>query len=293
MFKKLCVIPAIALICTGIFQTADAREKIVWPYICFPPTYICEKDKCIGGIGWKIYQRIWKSMPEYEHESILLPIKRIIKNMQQGKHYLFYGLYKTPEREKRLYFSVPCRIEPPLMVVVRKSDFKKFGGGEHVSFEALLKDTTLKTIMGSSVSYGAVFDALFKKYEKSKNLYVDYRTDELGAYSLDLLLKKRIDYYISTKAVLHISKEKGIADQIAYIPVKEQNVYQIGYITAPKNEWGKRMLKKVNRALRKLIPTEAYFKLFTPLVGENMVPELRRQFNALILEPSKRQNPGW
>jgi hypothetical protein len=53
------------------------------------------------------------------------------------------------------------------------------------------------------------------------------------------------------------------------------------------------MLKKVNRALRKLIPTEAYFQLFTPLVGENMVPELRRQFNALILEPSKRQNPGW
>ncbi len=69
MFKKLYVISTITLLCLGFCGAADAREKIVLPYICFPPTYICEKDKCVGGIGWKIYQLIRKNMPEYEYES--------------------------------------------------------------------------------------------------------------------------------------------------------------------------------------------------------------------------------
>ena len=84
----------------------------------------------------------------------------------------------------------------------------------------------------------------------------------------------------------------GIADQIVSIPIKEQKHYEIGYIVTPKNEWGKQMIKKVNAVLRKHIPTENFFQLFTPLVSDNVVPELRRQFEELILEPSKQQSQG-
>jgi len=52
------------------------------------------------------------------------------------------------------------------------------------------------------------------------------------------------------------------------------------------------MIEKVNVVLRKQIPTETFFQLFTPLVSDNVVPELRRQFKKLILEPSKEQSQG-
>lgn len=292
MFKKLYVILIIAVLCLGLYKTADAKEKITWPYICFYPIYICENDKLVGGAGWKILHLVWANMPEYNHEVVLEPLKRSLEEFKHGKHYLLWGPVKTPEREKYLYYSIPCMLYPPTMVVIRKSDLQRFGGGETVSLKALLEDRALRFLMFSSFSFGGGVDELLKEYEKAGNVYMDYRTDELNRHTLDLLLKKRIDYFLALTGTRHIASEMGIADQIVYIPIKEKNNYNLGYIVAPKNEWGKQMIKKVNQVLRKQIPTENFFQFFTPLVTDNMVPELRRQFNELIVKPSKEQTQG-
>jgi len=292
MFKKLYVILTIGVLCSGLCRTADAKEKIIWPYLCYYPIYICENDKFVGGAGWEIYHLVWANMPEYEHEAALVPIKRILKDMKEGKHYLFWGFYKTPERAKYLYYSIPCRISPPTMVVIRKGDLQRFGGGETVSLKALLEDRALRFLRFSSLSYGGGVDELLREYEKTGNVYMDYRTDKMNQYALDLLLKKRIDYFLALNGTRHIANEMGIADQIVFIPIREQNHYKVGYIVAPKTEWGKQMIEKVNVVLRKQIPTETFFQLFTPLVSDNVVPELRRQFKKLILEPSKEQSQG-
>jgi uncharacterized protein (TIGR02285 family) len=292
MFKKCYVILAIAVLAFGFYRTVDAKEEIIWPYFSFYPIYICENDKLVGGAGLEIYHLMWENMPEYKHEAVLLPIKRFLKEMKEGKHYLFWGLYKTPEREKYLYFSIPCRISLPTMVVVRKSDLQKFGGGKTVSLKVLLGDKALRFLMFSSISFGSGVDELLKENEKAENVYTEYRTDKMNQNSLDLLLKKRIDYFLKLNGTRHIAIEMGIADQIVFIPIKEQTHYKVGHIAAPKNEWGKQMIEKVNQILRKQIPKETFFQFFTPLVSDNVVPELRRQFNELIVEPSKEQNHG-
>ncbi len=290
MFKKFYVILAIAVLCSGLYRAADAKEKIIWPYLCFYPIYICENDKLVGGAGWEIYHLIWKNMPEYQHKVLLLPIKRFLKDMKEGKHYLFWGLYRTPEREKYLYYSIPCRISTPTMVVIRKDDLERFGGGKTVSVKVLLGDKALRFLMFSSISFGSGVDELLKEYEKAENVYTEYRTDKMNQNSLDLLLKKRIDYFLELNGTRHTAIEMGVADQIVLIPIGEKRGYEVGHIVAPKNEWGKQMIKKVNKVLRKQIPTETFFQFFTPLVSENLVPELRRQFNELIVKPSKEQN---
>ena len=292
MFKKLYVILAIAVLCLGFSRTADAREKIIWPYICYYPIFVCENDKLVGGAGWEIYRLIWENMPEYKHEAVLLPIKRFLKEMKEGKHYLFWGLYKTPERAKYLYYSIPCRISPPTMVVIRKSDLQKFGGGETVSLKTLLEDRALRFLMFDSISFGSGVDELLKEYGKVGNVYTEYRTDKTNQHALGLLIKKRIDFFLALNGTRHIATEMGIADQIVFIPIKEQTHYKVGHIIAPKNEWGKQIIKKVNQVLREQIPTETFFQFFRPLVSDNVVPELRRQFNELIVEPSKQQSQG-
>lgn len=292
MFKKCYVILAIAVLCSGLYRTTDAKEKIIWPYLCFYPIYICDNDKVVGGAGLEIYHLIWENMPEYNHEVVLLPVKRMLEAFKHGKHYLFWGLYKTPERAKYLYYSIPCRISPPTMVVISKSELQRFGGGKAVSLKALLNDKALRFLMFNSISFGSGVDELLKEHEKAENVYMEYRTDEMNQYALDLLLKKRIDYFLALNGTRHIATEVGIADQIVFIPIREQTHYKVGHIVAPKNAWGKQMIEKVNQILRKQIPTEAFFQFFTPLVSDNVVPELRRQFNELIVEPSKEQNHG-
>ena len=86
MFKKLYLILTIAVLCLGFCRTADAKEKIIWPYICFYPIYICEDDKLVGGAGLEIYNLICENMPEYKHETVLLPVKRRLEEFKHGKH---------------------------------------------------------------------------------------------------------------------------------------------------------------------------------------------------------------
>jgi uncharacterized protein (TIGR02285 family) len=288
MFPKFLITLVMVLFGLGFFETTHAKEKITWPYLCYYPLYICENSRVVGGAGWDILNLMWKNMPQYNHEAVLLPVKRILKDMKEGKHYLFYGLYKTPEREKYVYFSLPCRISTPTMVVIRKDEIQRFGMGKSVSLKRLLEDKLLKFLMFSEISFGSGTDDLLKTFGKAENVYTEYRTDKMNQYALDLLLNKRIDYFLALNGTRHRAGELGMSDEIAFIPIKEQKDYKVGHITAPKNDWGKRVIQEVNQVLKKQVSTEYFFNLFTPLVSDNMVPELRRQFNRLIVEPSKQ-----
>lgn len=288
MLTKILLTFTVLLFGLGFPETSHAKEKITWPYLCYYPLYICENNRVVAGAGWDILNLIWKNMPQYDHEAVLLPIKRMLKDMKEGKHYLFYGLYKTPEREKYLYFSLPCRISTPTMVVIRKDDHQKFGAEKAVSFKGLLEDKRLSFLMFSNISFGAGTDELLKAFGKAEHVYTEYRTDRMNHYALDLLLKKRIDYFLALNGTRHEAGELGMTDEIAFIPIKEQKHYKVGYIAAPKNHWGKRVIQEINQVLKEQVGTDYFFNLFVPLVNENRVPELKREFNRLIVEPSKQ-----
>ena len=156
------------------------------------------------------------------------------------------------------------------------------------NLKRLLEDKHLKFLTFSDLSFGPGVDGLLKTFGKADNVYTEYRTDKMNQYALDLLLKKRIDYFLALNGTRHVASELGKADEIVFIPIKEQNEYKVGSIAAPKNDWGKQIIQDVNQVLKNRVSTDYFFNLFTPLVSDNMVPELRRQFDQLIVESSKR-----
>ncbi|MDM8537677.1 hypothetical protein QUF70_13045 [Desulfobacterales bacterium HSG17] len=266
---------------------AVTKEKIIWPYVCYFPLYICENKELVKGYAYHILKLIWKQMPEYEHEIMLSPIKRIFEDAKSGKKQLFYGTYKTPEREKFLHFSLPCRISPPTYIVIRKNEFKKFGKESQVSLKYLLENTDFRFLIFNSISFGAGIDELLAQHRNNPNVIVEYNTTNMGLKSLKLLLNKRVDYLLSLDGMPYDAHSHGVSHQLTYLKIKEQSKYEVGYITAPKTDWGEQMIKLVNDVLRKEIPLESFFQIFKPLVGKEMIPELKRQFNQKILEPSQ------
>ncbi len=227
MFPKFMVTLVMVLFGLGFLDAAHGKEKITWPYLCYYPVIICENSRVVGGAGWDILNLMWENMPQYDHEAVLLPIKRILKDMKEGRHYLIYGLYKTPEREKYLYFSLPCRISTPTMVVIRKDELQRFGMGKSVSLKRLLEDKHLRFLMFSDISFGPGTDELLKTFGKAENVYTEYRTDKMNQYALDLLLKKRIDYFLALNGTRHRAGELGMTDEIVFIPIKEQKDYKV------------------------------------------------------------------
>lgn len=285
MLKRIMLFICV-IISLGFTQAGYAQEKITWPYISHYPVFISENNELTGGIGLLIYKILWTNMPSYEHSTVFMPIKRLVDDMKNGEHYLFYGLYKTPDREAIMYYSIPCRISPPSMIVIRKEDLKEFGGGDPVSLRVLLKDKKHRFLRFASISLGNEIDTIIKEYENEDHVYTEHRTDDMITTPLDLLLQKRVDYFPSLNGTIFRAKETGAIDKIALLPIKERMHYEVGYITAPKNEWGKMMIEKIDSILRKEIPTDSFFGAFKVLVPDEKLPELRKEFEELILKPA-------
>ncbi len=228
------------------YNTVPAKEKIVWPYFCFKPVYICSNNQLVDGSGFHILNLLWQQMPEYDHELAQMPIKRILEYAQNSENQLFYGLYKTPEREKYLHFSIPCRISTPIYLVIRKPDISKFGNGEVVFLKQLLENKKLTFLHLQSISFRKEIDELIEKHKDDTNVLTEYSTVDMVRKSLKLLLSHRVDYMLSLDGTQKVAKEMGTADEIAFLSISEQDKYEIGYIVAPKNKWGKAMINSVN-----------------------------------------------
>lgn len=271
----------------SVFTTAgSAGEKIVWPYLCYQPVYVCEGDELAGGYGFHLISRIQAEMPEFQHEFLKMPVERILDFAGKGEHQIFYGLYKTPERETFLTYSLPCRISIPTFVVVRRSDLPGFGHGKEVSLKSLLEDKAKTFLLFKSISFGKGIDELLGLYRDRAHIEVMNDTSGMGQKSLKMLMADRVDYFLSLDGTSHDIAALNITDQVSYIPIAEQNRYEVGYITAPDNEWGNRMIGRVNAILRNIVPTDAFFDLFKPLVNPDMIPRLKQEFDRVIVRPA-------
>jgi len=268
-------------------SVVESKEKIIWPYICFNPLYICENEKLVDGSAYQILKMIWKRIPGYEHELRLSPVKRILEDAKSGEKPLFYGMYQTPDREKYLHFSLPCRISTPTFVIIRKAEKEKFGKENEISLKYLLEKTNFKFLILNAIRFGAGIDEILIKHKQSPNVMVEYDTTNMGIKSLKLLLNKRVDYILSLNGTPYDANKLGVSDQLAYYQIKEEPNYKVGYIIAPKTDWGVQIIMQVNDILKKEIPLDSFFEAFKPLVTEEMIPELKRQFNKKILEPAQ------
>lgn len=266
----------------------EPAARIKWPYLCFPPLYLCGDKGLEGGTGYQILQLIWHQMPEYKHETELMPLKRILESARAGEKQLFYGLYKTPEREEFLHFSLPCRLSTPTYIIIRKSDRADFGTADHVSLKYLLGKTDRKFLLLNAVSFGAGIDELLKTHRESRNVLIEYNTTNMGEKSLKLLIDKRVDYVLSLDSTSYDARALGISEKISWLKIDEQSKYEVGYITAPKTEWGAEAIRKVDMILRREIPTKAFFNIFKPLVNDEMASALRREFEEKILGPAQK-----
>lgn len=283
-FAVIPMIVALVFICF-FCNTACAKDKIIWPYVCFKPLYICQGDQLTDGAGFHVIELMKRGLSQYDHELLQMPIKRILESAKNGEKILFYGLYKTPERANFLEYSLPCRISTPKYIVIRKDNLQLFGGVQKVSIEKLFKDQSKTFLYLKSISFGNGIDDLLEKYKDGSNFLTEYDTTNMSVKSLKLLLNKRVDYMLSLDGTGYDARQSGLDEKIVYLPIEEQNHYDVGYIVAPKNSWGKEVIEKVDAVLKKEIPKKSFFQYFAPLVGREMLPELRKQYESQILAP--------
>ena len=278
----------VALLWSSCFAASGhAGDTVTWAYFSYPPLFILENEKDPTGFGFDITNLAISAMPEYRHVVRKIPIKRFIQQMKTGKNCICaYGMIKTPDREKWAFFSHPCRIIMPRMIVIRKDDLTKFGGGSAVSLSRLIKNEKLTLLLKKGTRYGARIDKILNESSGLDNISYLY-SDELGRQALKMLMARRGDYFLSLSSTIYDAEKLGYADDIALIPIEDET-YITGCVACSKNERGRRVIEKVNSMLRKEISSGKIYQILSSRVPDMMRREFKREYEVLLIEPLKQ-----
>ena len=117
-----------ALILLVLPARAAERETVTWMEAVFPPFFIQHGVSAGQGYGDVVSAILREQLTGYEHQTITTNITRHFYKFKQGENVCSVGLYRTPEREAFMHFSIPSFLTLPAVLIVLKDRYAAFGG---------------------------------------------------------------------------------------------------------------------------------------------------------------------
>jgi len=249
----------IYILCLIVYaSSAYAKDTVVWAVADRPTSYILEGVDKGRGVVDEVYYLLHKNLKEYEHKTNKMNFARVLQQMENGENQCACG-FKKPEREKVGYYSVPAVIALPFSVIVKKGKLEEiYGKTESIALTNLLKNEKFKGGVSKKRSYGNI-TPLIDTYEKKGNLYAHPSTQNL----MKMLMADRLDYAIEIHSFAnYIAKQLDNEDIFETYAIDEnKNKVLIAYIFCTKNEWGRKIIEKVDRILEKERQTPTYVEI--------------------------------
>lgn len=163
----------------GSFEAQARSYKLVT--LDFPPLEMLDEKGKVTGVAVEIVTEIFGKLG-HTVEISLLPWARALALTMEGKADAIFTIYRLPERESFLDYSVEEIIPQPVSLYVRTNTQTKYQGD-------------IKAIVGSkvgtlnSISYGKIFDGIKSqlKIERVDTMELNFK----------MLMAGRIDYVVS------------------------------------------------------------------------------------------------
>jgi len=268
----------------GYIGHAEAKDTITWLTFDFPPLWIAKGEQKGTGISDMAVKYLQEKLTEYNHKSEQVNLKRLFYTMQNEKNVCTIGIIKTSEREEFLHYSIPALIRPGLSIVIKKGRADKFGYPRTIILDEMLKNQNLTLGIDGKRSYTGSVDVVLKKYAGKRNITAREGYDLTTSF-LKMLSKGHIDYLIEYPSqVLYISKEIGLSGQFVTIDMAEAPDFTVSNVVAPKNEWGKNLITRINTILREGKSTSQYRGIIERWIEPGRIEEFRNAYSAFSMD---------
>jgi uncharacterized protein (TIGR02285 family) len=243
----------------------------------------------IKGQGYEdvVTKILQENLPEYSHQTLTANLSRHFYNFKQGKKVCNVGLYRTPEREKFLYFSIPSFFTLPTVLVIRKDRYEDFGGNKTIQLDALLRNGKITIGRAEKRSYGKYVDAILDRYKDQDNIFV-FEEEELSQNFIRMLELGRLDAMISLpEEAIYQAEQLGIRDKIMTLTIEEN---QVGYdswlssVGCSKTEWGKNIIEKIDNILLRQRPSKRYREAYERWLDKSSLKNYRKLYKEVFLQ---------
>lgn len=263
-----------------------AKDTVSWMEAVMPPFFIQEGPSKGKGYGDEITRIIEQQLTDYEHDEVITNITRHFYKFKQGEHVCSVGLYKTPEREEFMYFSLPSFLTLPPVIIIKKDRHSAFNNRASVGLGEILNNKTLMIGLVKDRSYGTTLDDILAEHKEQKNV-VKFTGQELSNNLFKMLMMDRLDGLIGLpEEALYQAEQMGIRDQLMTLIIEEnQNNYN-GWMSAvgcSRNEWGRTIIARINQVLLKQRPTEQYRAAYERWLDPNSIENYRKVYREVFL----------
>jgi len=290
MVFRFFPLPLVILICLTHALAAPAWAKkgsITWLETAMPPYLIQDGAFKHQGYGDVITRIIQSHLVEYEHTEMTTNIIRHFYKFKQGDKVCSVGLFRTPERETFMYFSIPSFLTLPAVIIIKKESLPRFGGKTTVRLADVLSDKNMVIGLSKDRSFGIDTDAILDKYRKEGST-LEIAGQELTHNLFKMLMKGRLDGIIGLpEEVLHQAEQMGIRDQLITLTIEENQTSYDSWLTSvgcSKTPWGKEVIDKINAILIKQRPTERYRAAYERWLDPGAIEQYRRVYREVFLQ---------
>lgn len=276
MFSVTCLLPSVAW----------TKDSISWMESATPPFFIHEGVFKGQGYVETINNILIENLPEYDNTRTQANLSRHYQQWKQGEKACAPSMYKTDEREKFVYFSVPSTFSLPIVLIINKKNFLAFGGSKTVSLANILQSNEFVIGRINNRSFGAEFDNTIDNYGNDKNVFV-YEGADLAGGLFKMLMAGRIDALPGApEEAIYLAETMGIRDQIMTLNIEETQgdpEAYLGYVTCTKNEWGKTAIDNINRVLLEQRGTERYRAAYERWLDPSSFEGYRKLYKEVFL----------
>jgi uncharacterized protein (TIGR02285 family) len=271
-------------------QGVQAKDSVIWMEAVLPPFFIKNGSSQDQGYGDAIAHILQKHLPEYTHEEITTNITRHFYKFKQGEHVCSVGLYKTPEREAFMYFSMPSFITLPPVIIVKKNNLAKFDNQTTVSLDEVLGNANMMIGLAKDRSYGITIDKVLK-LRKGQDNVVEFTGQELSLNLFKMLMLGRLDGLIALpEEALYQAEQMGIREHLMTLTLSENLHNYDGWLSSvgcSKTPWGKEVIEKVDKVLLEVRPMEAYRAAYERWLDANSIAAYRRAYAEVFLKTTR------
>lgn len=263
-------------------SSGKAAETITWLQAYFPPVTIPSGPDAGMGFYDRMTEIIIKNLPQYKHSFVTANVPRIIHEIKNEKRGCCASLYKTTERETYTAFSIPVVIVLPNGVIIRKKDRDLFApyitASEEIRLSKLIKDESLMLGVAKGRKYSGGIDEILIAHGKAANV-MERMGEDVFKGLLDMLLKGRIEYLLGFPVeAQYLAQKNNRGDEIQFFPVAETEVeFTVGHVGCPDTEWGRAIIKEVDKVLLKHRATPVFLELYEDLLDEQTAKNYRKK----------------
>lgn len=270
----------------SIASPAPARDSITWMQVNMPPFLIQEGPERHRGYGDVVSAILETNLPDYDHHVMVTNVIRHFERFKQGEQVCSIGLYRTPEREQFIAFSIPSFLTLPAALVTTRDKAAAYGWTGSVRLENVLSHPEFVLGLSSDRSYGLRIDTLLRSHHQRTSL-IAYSGQELSANYFKMLLLDRLDGLLALPdEATYQGQRLGIGDRLTVLSIEENQEGYEGWMCAvgcSNNEWGRRVIEQVNRVLVEQRPTERYRMAYERWLDPGSVDRYRALYRDVFL----------